>query len=383
MISTAIILGEHIQALGLVRQAHSLGLTVILAVKSRCSVARFSNSIDRILYYSDDDSLTNTLLEFKDSDAILFPTSDDLIEYLDNKREEFDGHFTIGIPDNKCIQLFTNKRNSYRFCEEEGIPHPKSYYPNTIEDASLIAETLQYPVIIKPAVMYRFHALTRKKAILCNDKDELIRGLKELDKDIPVQELIIQEFLKGGAPSLYSYGAFAVDGEPKCWIMANRIRQNPMDFGNSTTFAISCNIPEIEESARRLLKLTNYTGLAEVEFMFDAVSNSFKFLEINTRAWKWHTISKSRGFGFFSEMLRYLNDQPSEYNPDNNNTVAWVEKLTDTAIILKESLKGRMNPRDAFSSYRIPKTRAVWDKKDPLPAIMYVLLSPILFFARH
>ena len=353
MVSTVIILGEHIQALGLTRQAHSLGLMVFLAVRNWCSVARFSNSVDRTFYYSDDDSLTRILLDHRDINALLLPTSDDLIEYLDNNRNVLEPFFIIGIPSKECIRLFANKRNTYRFCEKEGIPHPKSYYPNSLEEAASIAEVIQFPVIIKPAVMYRFHALTKKKAILCHDKDELIRNLKALNDRITVQELL-----------------------------ANRIRQNPMDFGNSTTFAISCDIPDIEQSAQKILRLTNYTGLAEVEFMYDANSKTYKFLEINTRAWKWHSISNGSGFGFFSEMLRYHNGCPSEFQT-NTKTIAWVEVLTDSFIILKEVIKGKMSFKKALASYRIPKTRAVWDKRDPVPAIMYLLLSPILFFKRH
>ena len=381
-LNTVIILGEHIQALGLSRQARSCGFAVFLAIKNRCSVARFSNSVDRIIRYSDYNSLTKSLLDHKESRAILFPASDELIEYLDNNRILLEPFFLIGIPDRHCINLFSDKRNTYRFCEQEGIPHPESHYPVSLEEAERIAGNLDYPVIIKPAVMYRFHALTRKKAILCHNKDELIMHLRELDKKIPVKELIIQEFLDGGAASLYSYGTFAVDGEPKCWIMANRIRQNPMDFGNSTTFAVTCNIPEIAQSAQKILNLTNYSGLAEVEFMYDSANNVYKFLEINLRAWKWHTISKGKGFGFFSEMLRFLNGHSGEFVP-NKETVAWVERVSDFAIIIKEALKGKMNIKEALASYHVPKTYAVWDKKDPLPSLMYILLFPFLYFIRH
>ena len=81
-------------------------------------------------------------------------------------------------------------------------------------------------------------------------------------------------------------------------------------------------------------------------------------------------------------MLRYHNGCPSEFQT-NTKTIAWVEVLTDSFIILKEVIKGKMSFKKALASYRIPKTRAVWDKRDPVPAIMYLLLSPILFFKRH
>ena len=155
-----------------------------------------------------------------------------------------------------------------------------------------------------------------------------------------------------------------------------------MDFGNSTTFAISCQILEIEESARKILSATKYTGLAEIEFMFDEKNRVYKFLEINTRAWKWHSISEAFGWGFMSELILNRNDLKREF-VDSNINRAWVERLTDFAVVLKELIKRRMKLKEVLKTYRISKTNAVWNIKDIKPAIMYLILSPILFIKRH
>ena len=68
---------------------------------------------------------------------------------------------------------------------------------------------------------------------------------------------------------------------------------------------------------------------------------------------------------------------------DNSEKVAWCERLTDWTVSAKEILHGRMRIRDVVKSYKIRHESAVWSWKDPLPAIMYVLLSPILFIKRH
>ena len=60
-----------------------------------------------------------------------------------------------------------------------------------------------------------------------------------------------------------------------------------------------------------------------------------------------------------------------------------VERLTDWAVIAKEILHHRMHLRDVLRSYRIPHESAVWRWSDPLPGIMYILLSPILYVKRH
>ena len=155
-----------------------------------------------------------------------------------------------------------------------------------------------------------------------------------------------------------------------------------MDFGNSTTFAITCNIPEIRRVAEEVLKLTRYFGLAEIEFMYDTKTDTYKFIEVNTRAWKWHSISNKLGFSFLIEMIHYYNGEPVRLKLNFSKEVAWAERLTDFSVILKEILKGNLSVKDICKSYKIQKEYAVWSIKDSLPFFMYILLSPILFFIR-
>lgn len=382
MVKRVIILGGHIQALGLARQTAKLDIPVVLFVEDGYSVARFSNSVQKTVIFGTVDQLEKKLACYRDSGTLLFPTADDYVEFLAEKYSELNKHFILGIPNPEIVALFGDKRKTYQFAEQAGIPHPKSWYPDTIIDVEHIANKIEYPIVIKPSIMYSFHKMFGKKAFRCDTKDELISMCKEVNEKMPISAVVIQEFLSGGPQKLYSYGAFVVDGEPKAWVMANRIRQNPMDFGNSTTFAFTCDIPAIEQSARQILKGTHYTGLAEVEFMYDEKTETYKFLEINTRAWKWHSISMGLGFGFLSEMIHYLNGEKGDFH-SSVKKIAWVERLTDYTIIAKEAIKGRMKLSDAFRTYCQQKVSAVWSWKDPLPALMYLILSPVLYVKRY
>lgn len=382
MIKRVGIIGGHIQALGLARQVKSMGISVVLFVEDNMSVARFSRAVDKSVVFGTIDNLLDSLIPYQDTETLLFPTADQYVEFLANNQKTLSGHFALGIPHKEIVELFGDKRNTYKFASKIGVPHPKSWYPDSIDDVEKIAQEAIFPLVIKPAVMYSFHGLFGKKAFRCDDKESLIAKCEAISKKTPLSSLIIQEFLSGGAKSLYSFGAFAVDGEPKAWIMVNRIRQNPMDFGNSTTFAVTCQIPELEESARKILGETRYTGLAEVEFMYDEPTKRFKFLEVNTRAWKWHSISNGLDFGFLSEMIKYMNHQAGDFKLSTKQ-MAWVERLTDFAIIIKESAKGRMNLWKSLNTYRQNKVSAVWSWNDPMPALVYIVLSPILFIKRY
>lgn len=385
VIQRVVILGGHIQALGLARQIAHIGVEVVLLCDSSYSVARYSNMVSRSFCYSspkEEEQYINQLC-LPNRATLLFPTNDEGVEFLCQKYEEYRSRFVLGIPQPEVVALFLDKRKAYKYVIENKIPCPSCWYPNSMTDVEVLSRELPYPVVIKPAVMYSFHALFRKKAYRCDNAEELLNACSFIEsKHYPISSILIQEFLEGGAVNLYSYGATAINGKPIISIQANRIRQNPMDFGNSTTFAVTCDIDKIRVQSEYLLNIVHYDGLAEIEWMYDDKSGQYKFLEINTRAWKWHTISNQLGFSFIGSLIAYYNGEKPIYSQVFKK-VGWVEHLTDLVVIFKSILFNKTSPARIIRSYHIKKESAVWRWNDPLPSIMYVLMSPILFRKRY
>ena len=310
MLKQILVFGGHIQALGLARQAHGLGLDVILCVDDIHCVSRYSNCVSKIECYKSLAQLCSIVDSYSSADkhCLLFPTNDEMVEFLSKHYDEYSQGFCVGIPNPDIVNLFNDKRQAYQFAENNKIAAPKCWYPDTMNDVENLSTVLPYPVVVKPAVMYSFHKTFGKKAFKCSTKEELLSVYERIYRSgYDIKMVLIQEFLDGGPKHLYSYATFAVNGESQMYLMANRIRQNPMDFGNSTTFAVTCEIPEIKDSAEKILKLIGYFGLGEVEFMYDSNSGTYKFLEINTRAWKWHTLSNQLGFSFIGSMIKSAN----------------------------------------------------------------------------
>ena len=386
MIEKVFILGNHIQALGIARQVKNHGLETYLFISDNISITRFSNCIKKTILFKDKIDLIEKINSYKETskNIILLPTNDDMVKFLRENYYILIDDFYLGIPSPDIVDIFYNKKNSYQFCSYNDIPHPKSFYPNSMNDVIKFSGEIDYPVIIKPSVMFTFHKLFGVKAYKCQNAQEMIDKIKFITSIVSINEVIIQEFLEGGPENLFSYGVFAVGGNPVAAVMANRIRQNPMDFGNSSTFAVTCNIGQIRSLSEKILSLTNYTGLAEIEFMYDKKTNLYKFLEINPRTWKWHIISNKLGFSFIGKMIEWINNEDKSTIIYFSDKVAWVERLTDFSIIIKELFHGNNILKKSINSYKkIPKVYAVWDKNDPLPFIMYILLSPILYFKRY
>lgn len=385
MVESVFILGNHIQALGLARQVHRLGLEVMLFTDTRYSITRFSNAVKQTIIFKAENDLLDKIINLNKNpkNILLFPTNDRMVEFLTHNYGLLSKGFYMGISEPEVINIFADKCNAYRFAAKHNIPIPESYFPDSMKEVKEIAEKIKYPVIIKPAIMYTFHKIFGKKAIKCDNLKELISTIALVTEKIPLNQLIIQEFLDGGAKTLFSYGTFAVHGNSVASVMVNRTRQNPMTFGNSTTYAVTCNIPEIKEYAEKMLELTCYFGFAEIEFMYDKKNEKYKFLEINTRAWKWHSISNGLGFSFIEKMISYFNFNDTTEIRKYDEVYGWIERLTDAAVVFKELLHGNNLIKEVFESYKTPRVYAVWSKRDIIPLIMYILLSPVLYFKRH
>ena len=384
MIKEILILGNHIQGLGISRIVNRLGYKVTLFNNYSLSVARFSNTCNKFIKYKD----TNNLLELlqarntENKEALLIPTNDMLVGFVSDNYDILKEKYMLSMSAKEITELAFNKIKTYKMALKAGVAIPESYFPNSIDELLNVEPNLIYPVIVKPAVMFRFYKESGKKVFLCNSKQELIENYNKAIEIIPNNEVIVQEFLKGGAETLYSFASYSRKGKVIGSFIANRIRQKPMDFGVATTFAKTVVSDRIEELAKSIVKEMNYTGLSEIEFMYDEKIKDYKLIEINPRTWKWHTMSNIVGINLIEMLIKNLDGKQLEEQKNTKENIAWIEQLTDFFIMFSEVIKGRMSVKDYLKTLKMPKEYATWDWKDPLPGIMYILLAPYLYIKR-
>jgi predicted ATP-grasp superfamily ATP-dependent carboligase len=179
---------------------------------------------------------------------------------------------------------------------------------------------------------------------------------------VPSDEIIVQNIIPGPSRNQFSACFLFLDGEPYVTLTANRMRQHPLDFGNATTYAETVNLPIIVEYALKILKASNYNGLCEVEFKKDETDGQYKFLEVNTRTWKWHAIAEKAGTPFLENYFRYLNGE-SIIPANLQKQASFLHTLTDFPVQLKLKLKGF---NYAFRKKK-PVVKAVWAWDDCKP----------------
>ncbi len=305
---------------------------------------------------------------------LILPTKDEHVKALSKNKTKLSKFYKVGADNWETVIKCYNKKLTYNIAEKLSIPIPQTFFP---ENLSSIKElNLQYPCIIKPAVMHSFYSKFKKKVFVCNDEKELIKDYSLAIKVIPNEEIIIQEIIEGTSDNQYSVGILFYNGIDISSIVVKRARQHPHDFGKATTFAVSVENTEIYNLAIKILKEINYNGLCEVEFKYDKKSNSFKLLEINPRTWKWHIISLKANVNLLLNYYNILYNRPIIQDKKEIN-VSFRHIVTDIPSIITYFLKG------IFKKYNSKKTiHAVWDKSDIKPAIFELLYLPIFILKR-
>jgi len=382
----AISLGGDMVGLGVMRSLWQEGIPTVLLDHELC-IGKFSNQKKAFFKCPDFKKDERGLVEFLEELAgnenldgwVIYPTSDEAVYFLARNRARLSKSFRVSIPGWEVIELFYDKRKTKELADRLDIPMPKTWLPNMAEDIDDL--DVEFPAIIKPAIRDRFYPSTKKKAILVSNRDELRKEFKEACRVVDPSELMIQDLVPGGPENLYSFCPFFKDGTTFASVTARRTRQHPMDFGHASTYVETVDIPELEEMGTRLLKAAGYRGICEVEFKYDQRDQTYKLLEVNTRAWGWHKIGLGAGVNF-SHLLH--KDTIGEEVPAVNGVkpAKWVRMATDVPTVFKEIRRGRLSFREYISSLRGKKEYAIFSWRDPLPFFVEFVIAPYLLKKR-
>ena len=375
-----IVLGGHVQGYGIIRIYGENKIPTILVDSDSLNIAKHSRYCKRFykINYSDVlDFLLNKKTSEKYKNWLLMPTDDYYVKILSTNKEILSKTYKLIIDDWSKVNLFYNKTNSYPLVEKYGVPVPWTL--SKIDNSKLpeLANNITYPCIIKPAIMKDFIKNFHKKVIVCQNYEELLENYNLVTKKIDTSELLIQEIIIGPNSNQYSVGIFSIDGDVQNFLVAQRTRQHPIDFGNATTYARTVINKTLKKYAFRIIKEVGLTGIFEVEFKLDQRDNKYKFLEINPRTWKWHLITEKANVPLLMSIYSYVFMGKAITN-NNYLIAAWDDLYTDFAVKLM------MKKRRLYKKNKIKnKISAVWNKSDPLPFVMQGIYLPYFIFKRR
>src|SRR5262249_19360716 len=82
--------------------------------------------------------------------AIVFPTRDDDVLFLDRYRRELEPYFILAIAPGEALEACLNKWETYLWARKAGVPAPKSWIVDGERSLAAVLPEVTYPCVMKP-----------------------------------------------------------------------------------------------------------------------------------------------------------------------------------------------------------------------------------------
>src|SRR6266700_3848309 len=378
----ALVLGGNLNGLSIARSLGRRGVPVWVTTSPNIKLASCSRYTLRTVPWPSGESEAQVtyLLELAEryqlDQWVLFPTSDDTAALLSKFHTALSRRFLVSSPTWDVLRWAYDKRLTYRLAAEQQVDYPFTINPAT--EQYLASFACAFPAVLKPATHATINRFTADKAWPVTSREELLARYRKARELIPSDLSLVQELIPGGGESQFSYAALCYDGQPIASLTARRTRQYPIDFGYSSSFVETLDIPEIVAPSRRLLGAIRYTGLVEVEYKLDARDGRYKLLDINPRLWTWSALGVRAGVDFPYLLWKMIVGMPVPQQTGRAG-VRWVRMSTDVPAAIHGMLRGHLSLGGYLHSLRGQLEFAVIAADDPLPG----LLDLPLFAYKH
>jgi D-aspartate ligase len=315
--------------------------------------------------------------------AVLYPLSDRHVLLCSQERSALEEFYAYVMPDHETVIGLTTKDGLHTIAEKFNIPAPQTIFLRHGDEVQSIAESLHYPVILKPTESTYWHEpriasilrsdllAGRAKVIVCHNAEALIKAYQLIaayDHRLVIQEVI------PGEDSRLAYISFYFDRQSRpLGIFAGRkYRVIPTGFG-SASYVRSMVDPELEKAAFELLNSVGYQGLGGIEFKKDARDERYKLIEFNPRFGMWDGLGAKCGVDLaylaYCDALHLPVDPVFSYRED----VIWVDWQRDTRAAVEYMRKGELAFGEWMRSLWGEKMWAIYSRDDWRPGAAFTL----------
>lgn len=364
-----VIVGDHTQGLGILRSAAVMGGEVWVVNDKSISLARFSRHLSHyrrikrgVLGHLDQhehsELLLRVLLELPVAHpALLFGVNEDITCFVQQHAESLKSMYfipSIGLHKVYDKYLFNlalppGVGISTRLCSEtrlDEVDHPEKF-------------------ILKGRQGGAFRKLTGEKAVRL---DRFMRGGgSRIFTRLSPAQIMLQEIVRTDRPVL-SICSFSVDGEVVGRFAYEKLRQHPQDFGTGT-YLRSVGPGPADELANFVLGSHKYTGISEIECIYDCRERAYKVIEMNPRAWKSVHFASQCGVNLIAQYIQYVKAGVVSRSAADTGGQYWVDLATDIPQAIR-MLK--------WEGYHSGVFECTWDKNDPWPAVALWALFPLI-----
>lgn len=382
--SGAIIIEGHVQGLSNVRALGEQGIPVIVIDVCHC-LAQHSKYCQK--FYKCPPFSSSKFIEFLIElcektnlyNWVLIPSNDHIVENLSIHKKQISSFYKTIVPDWNILQKIINKKELLNVASLCNTPIPNTCYPETVK----LVENFTFPLLLKGNMGLSFYKIMHSKAIQVNNLSEFNMELDDVLDKVDSNNIMIQELIPYDKNhKVISFTCFAIDGEIKTYWIGEKLREHPIKYGTATLSRSIYNSIILKQSESLIEKL-KYSGVCEVEYLFDNRDSKYKLIEINPRTWLWVELAKQCGINYALMIYNYANKIPNEYPKSYKIDYKWINRVTDFVYSIKSWIKGHLSIREYFSQKKGKKVYAIHSKKDIIPSFVFPFLLIYIYLKRR
>jgi predicted ATP-grasp superfamily ATP-dependent carboligase len=384
-----IVLNLFHSGLGIVRQLAGTGVRVVgLSADPRiygnftrlCEVRNAPNSQEKPRELAD--FLLRAASDLKG--AVIFPTRDADVLFLDKFRAELEPIYCLAIPQRDVLFRVIDKSKLAEIAIEAGLSIPATAVIRDRSDLFSASKKTGFPCVIKPlkSVDWRqgdnWNLIGRRKAFRADSLVELEQHYERVSRAHP--EILLQEWVPGATDQIVVWGGHISrhDGL-SAFFTARKILQSPEMFGTGCVVK-SEELPELAEPSVRLCRALGYDGIAEIEFKRDSRDGKVKLIELNPRHWDWHQLGAASNVNLTWLTYCHLAGLPAKAVTPRFRRTKWVAEDSLLLHALSRLQDGTVTPSQAWRTLAGKRMYGMFAWNDPLPFIRYSLetLAPTI-----
>ncbi len=295
---TVLILGNYRTTFSVARVLSDDGYNVIVGEDDdRVAGARYSRFVDEMWDHPDLDTEAGAtfgqalklFLDQRPDITAIFPVAEEFVVWLAKNRTSIPAHITIVSPEARTVELCLDKVRMLDLASRAGVTCAPYAVVETLEELYEQSRQVGFPIIVRP--FSHLNRLGHKKAIICQDHDELLDIFASWPHGQP--GLLLQRYVSGVRHDLYF---IAVNGEIRSLLETMITRTDHVDGTGLSTEGVHCAVtPAFKKDTQRLVGEIGYTGIGFVQFIRDPHTGEATFLELNPRTAGSHYCAEAVG----------------------------------------------------------------------------------------
>jgi predicted ATP-grasp superfamily ATP-dependent carboligase len=329
-----------------------------------------------------------------DPGQILLPTSDETAWLYTLNATELGRYFRLVQPSIAVLLKILDKKLFADAAIRAGLAVLPSWDPRNIDDVAELAPTLPYPILIKPRT--HVHRLRNDKGIVVHSASELNNEYQRFidreqaragddpllsDANLP----ILQQFVRVGSEGVHSITGF-VDRTGELFVTrdATKVFQRSQPVGVGVCFESRPLSPALSDAVRNLCRELGYFGIFEVEFLW--FEGRWVAIDFNPRLFNQIGMDIRRGmplplFACLDALgeTEALREAVAKAQAAHNEQAVFCDRFTLRAILLAQTMTGRISPEDRTYWQGWMKLNAAHavdfaaDEGDSIPGFIHVL----------